>query len=38
MHKAIKNGAKVEIGIHGKMSAVTGQEYIDDLEKNIKKL
>jgi glycosyltransferase involved in cell wall biosynthesis len=38
MHKAIKNGAKVEIGIHGKMSAVTGQEYIDNLEKNIKEL
>lgn len=38
MHKAIKNGAKVEIGIHGKMSPVTGQEYIDNLEKNIKDL
>jgi glycosyltransferase involved in cell wall biosynthesis len=38
MHKAIKKGAKVEIGVHGKMSAITGQEYIDDLENNIKKL
>ena len=38
LYKANKKGANVEIGIHGKMSPVTGQQYIDDLEKNIKKL
>jgi glycosyltransferase involved in cell wall biosynthesis len=35
---AIDQGANVEIGIHGKFSAVTGQDYIDDLQKNIELL
>ncbi len=35
IHHAIKKGVKVEIGIHGTMSAVTGQEYIDDLKSSI---
>ena len=32
---AIKQGALVQLGIHGKMSAVTGQEYIDELLSSI---
>ena len=35
MHRAVAEGIDVQIGIHGSMSAVTGEGYIDDLKASI---
>jgi glycosyltransferase involved in cell wall biosynthesis len=34
--QAILNGIRVELGVHGKISSVTGEQYIDSLKRSLK--